>query len=226
MNRKPLLSIILPTLNSARTLDQTLCAIQELQAEVIVIDGGSNDATRMIAEEARATVIASEPGRGIQLAKGAEASSGEWLLFLHSDTVLDGDALVAISAFVAKPQSCHRAGYFALAFDDASRAAKRTAAIANWRSRVFGLPYGDQGLLIQRVFYEDIGGFQPLPIMEDVNVARRIGRRRLLLLPGRATTSAERYQQTGWARRSLKNLGCLTLYFLGVPPSRIAAIYG
>lgn len=226
LSREPLVSVILPTLNSAASLQRAVNAVKSLRPEIIVTDGGSEDATRIIAEKAGGIIVASEPGRGRQLSAGAAAATGDWLLFLHSDTILNTEAVSAISGFILEPKHTRCAGYFSLAFDETSRPAMRTAKIANWRSRVFGLPYGDQGLLVHRDIYRKIGGYSSIPIMEDVDIIRRLGRRRLKLLRGQAITSAERYRRAGWSRRSLKNLGCLALYFLGVSPNRIAAIYG
>ena len=96
----------------------------------------------------------------------------------------------------------------------------------SWRCRLLALPYGDQGLLIPRGLYEALGGFRPLPLMEDVDLVRRIGRRRLALLPVAAVTSAARYRRAGYGPRVLRNLACLSLYGLGVPPRVIARLYG
>jgi hypothetical protein len=118
------------------------------------------------------------------------------------------------------------AATFTLAFDDASPAARRLERIVDWRARRLGLPYGDQGLLLSRALYDRVGGFRPLPLMEDVDLVRRIGRRRIRLLAARAVTSAERYRRDGWIVRPARNLGCLSLYFLGVPPALLAKLYG
>ena len=96
---------------------------------------------------------------------------------------------------------------------------------STWRARALGLPYGDQGLLLERQFYEDIGGFKPLPLMEDVDMARRIGKRNLIALDVPAVTSAARYREGGYIARPLRNLTCLGLYFLGLPPALIARLY-
>jgi hypothetical protein len=98
--------------------------------------------------------------------------------------------------------------------------------VVAWRSRALGLPYGDQGLLISRALYDAAGGFAAMPLMEDVEFARRLGRRRLapIGLPIRA--SARRYLRDGYIRRPLRNLLCLSLYFAGVSPQRIARLYG
>lgn len=94
-----------------------------------------------------------------------------------------------------------------------------------WRCRVLALPYGDQGLLISRGFYEELGGYRAVPLMEDVDLVRRIGRRRLRALPARAVTSAEKYRRDGYLIRPLRNLLCLGLYSVGVPPRYIESIY-
>jgi hypothetical protein len=93
------------------------------------------------------------------------------------------------------------------------------------RCALFRLPYGDQGLAIHRRFYDEIGGFAPIPLMEDVDVVRRIGRKRLVVLRSAAVTSPERYEKAGYLRRSLRNLGCLAMYFAGVKPDLIAKRY-
>ena len=94
------------------------------------------------------------------------------------------------------------------------------------RCRLFRLPYGDQGLLISRALYQRLGGFKPVPLMEDVDLVRRVGWRRLTALPSAAVTSAVRYRRDGYLLRPLRNLCCLTLYFLGVPPRAIVKLYG
>ena len=119
-----------------------------------------------------------------------------------------------------------KAAYFRFGLDDGSASARRLEAMVAWRSRVLALPYGDQGLLISRELYERIGGFRPLPIMEDVDIVRRLGRRRLQAMAGRALTSAAKFRRRGYLLRSTRNLFCLALFFLGVPTPLIARIYG
>jgi hypothetical protein len=119
-----------------------------------------------------------------------------------------------------------RAAYLRFRLDDRSPAARRIEAIVDWRCRLLALPYGDQGLLIAAAFYRALGGFRPLPLMEDVDLVRRIGRRRLVPLAADAVTSAARYRREGYLSRPLRNLGCLALYFLGLPPRVILRLYG
>jgi len=95
-----------------------------------------------------------------------------------------------------------------------------------WRTKALGLPYGDQGLLIPRDLYRSLGGYAPIPLMEDVDLARRLGRRRIDLLDADALTSAERYRRSGYLARSSRNLALLALYFAGVPPEPLARLDG
>lgn len=221
------LTIVVPALNAASALGATLDACAEAaDAEVLVVDGGSRDATRDVARGRGARVLESAPGRGRQLALGAAAARGNWLLFLHADTRPAPGWPDAIGAFVATPGAAGRAGYFAFALDDPSPEARRLERLVAWRCRALALPYGDQGLLISRALYDAAGGFRPLPLMEDVDLVRRLGRRRLAALPVRAVTSAERWRREGWRRRSARNLACLSLWFLGVPPGALKRFYG
>jgi hypothetical protein len=165
-------------------------------------------------------------GRGAQLAAGAAAASGAWLLFLHADTRLGGGWSARVEAFIAEPGNAARAAHLRFRLDDASPAARRVEALVAWRCRTLALPYGDQGLLIAASLYRALGGFRPLPLMEDVDLVRRIGRGRLVALPADAITSASRYRRDGYVARPLRNLGCLALYFMGLPPQLILRLYG
>lgn len=218
------LSVIVPALDAARTLPATLAAVGG--AEIIVADGGSRDATPSIAAAAGARVVSTPRGRGLQLAAGADAAHGAWLLFLHADTVLGAGWRAEVEAFAADPANRTRAAAFRFAVDDAAPQARRLERMVAWRGRVWGLPYGDQGLLIHREFYRAVGGFRPLPLMEDVDLVRRIGRARLTILTTPAVTSAVRWRREGWLGRSLRNLTCLALYFAGVPPRLLVRVYG
>jgi len=235
------LSVVIPTLDAAGELEGTLAALGlntgfgaapgdlgpcDLgPCEIVVADGGSGDGTPGLAERLGARVIAVERGRGRQLAAGAKAARGDWLLFLHADTRLDPGWRGAAANFIAEPANAERAGYFRFALDDTASQARRVERWTHWRCRRLGLPYGDQGLLIARGYYEALGGHRPLTMMEDVALVRRIGKRRLVALSPCAVTSAKRYQRDGYVRRPLRNIFCLGLYFLGLPPRLIARLY-
>ena len=222
------ISVVIPTLNAAGTLSETLAALRAhaMVSQVIVADGGSSDETAACAASAGARVIAAPRGRGGQLAAGAAAASGDWLLFLHADCRLEPGWESAVEVFLDAPAAEGRAGYFDLVLDDPAPAARRLERIVACRCRVLALPYGDQGLLIARCLYDEVGGFAPLPLMEDVELVRRLGRRRLARIGARCLASACRYQRNGYLRRPLLNLLCLSLYFAGVAPARIVRLYG
>ena len=224
------LGIVIPALNAASTIGVTLAALGAARAafdvDILVVDGGSTDDTIAIAQANGARAITAAPGRGGQLAAGAAAVRADWLLFVHADTRLEGDEVTAITDFVRAPENSARAGYFRLIFDDSAPAARRLERIVAWRARKFGLPYGDQGLLIARDFYDLLGGYRPLDLMEDVDLVRRIGQQQLVALPASARTSAKRYQRSGYRTRSARNLLCLALYYLGVSPRLLRRLYG
>lgn len=225
------ISVIIPTLNAEEPLRRSLPSLASLSAlsmlrQVIFADGGSGDRTAEIAEEAGADFVRAPRGRGTQLAAGAERASGEWLLFLHADTALDPGWERVARAFMDEPENAGRIGYFRFGLDDPSPGARWLEAAVAMRCRLLRLPYGDQGMLMSRALYHRLGGFRPMPLMEDVDLVRRAGRRRMAALAPRATTSAERYRRDGYLLRPLRNLVCLTLYFLGVSPRAIAKLYG
>lgn len=220
------ISVILPTLNAGATLGPTLVALGEaltegLITEVLFADGGSSDDTILIADEVGADVIACKRGRGTQLATAANQARGTWLLFLHADSVLQTGWITGVRAHLHHPE---QAGYFHLAFDDNSIAARIVASWANIRARMFGLPYGDQGVLISRSLYDKIGGYDAIPLMEDVALAGKL-RGKWRALPATLTTSAEKYRRDGWLRRSFKNAGLVWRYRLGVDPAKLVKEY-
>jgi len=217
------ISVVIPALNARNSLGTCLAAISGT-GEAIVVDGGGTDGTGEVARACGARLVEAPRGRGAQLAAGIAAASGAWLLLLHADTVLQPGWRDAAACLMNGPGD--RAGYFRLAFDSAAPEARRLERVVAWRSRVLGLPYGDQGLLMRRDFLTAIGGVRPLPLMEDVDLARRIGRARLVALDAIALSSASRYLRDGWRRRSARNLACLGLYLAGVPPRHIVKFYG
>jgi rSAM/selenodomain-associated transferase 2 len=225
-----MISVVIPTFEAGPVLVPTLGAlvnasVEGLVREVVIVDGGSRDATLTIIEDAGARLVSSAKGRGVQLAAGATEAKGPWLLFLHADTVLEAGWCAPVIGFINAPENRARAAVFRFALDDRSRRARALEFMVALRCRLFKLPYGDQGLLIHKDFYQQLGGFHPMPLMEDVDFARRIGGRNLHFMSERAVTSAARYRQEGYGRRSLRNLSCLAQYFAGVDLEQIAARY-
>ncbi len=217
------LAVIIPVLNRRRDLDATLQMLPQV-GEVIVVDGGSTDGSAQVAADHGGAVLISQPCRGAQLRAGAEHAASPWLLFLHADTRLDKAAWIAIGRSVGEGRA-GRAATFRFRLDDHAWQARLLEVGVRLRVFLLALPYGDQGLLIHRSLYEQVGGYRDLPLMEDVDLVRRLGRSRLARLDGTATTSAERWRRRGWARQSLANIRCLLLYMVGVPAERIARMH-
>lgn len=218
------ISVIIPTLNAERSLTPCLTALMEgldagLIRELIVSDGGSVDATRSVADAWGAQIVQGDPSRGGQLRRGCAKARADWVLILHADTVLapgwTGPVITHLKG--------QKAGWFQLCFDSAGFAARFVAGWANLRSR-FGLPYGDQGLLLPRALYQSVGGYPDQPLMEDVAMARLL-RGQMAPIAGVAMTSADKYHQAGWLRRGSRNLWTLIRYFAGVSPSKLAQAY-
>ena len=224
-----MISVVIPTFNAKQGLMRLLDCLKACpyKYEVVVADGGSSDGTVSYAKSRDCRIVATAKGRGMQLKAGAAATSGEWLLVLHADTVLSPEWPEVLTDFFNRPDAADKAAYFTFALDDPiSQDARRIEDMVAWRCKTLGLPFGDQGLLLTRALYDVVGGYEAVPLMEDVGLVRRIGKERLVCLPAKAITSAERYQKDGYFLRPLRNLFCLGLYYLGVPPQTILRFYG
>jgi rSAM/selenodomain-associated transferase 2 len=228
MARSPI-SIVIPTLNAGGTLPGCAAALMEglnagLIREVIVTDGGSTDNTEAVAEAIGANWITGPASRGGQLRRGADAAQGEWLMFLHAHTQLEPGWTDAVAGFIARPDKGGKAGYCRLAFAAPGLAPRVIATWANLRSRLFHLPFGDQGLLIRADHYAGTGGYPDQPLMEDVALARRL---KSALIPLRATarTSFDRYATQGPLRRGARNLMLQLRYLSGAAPEKLAQAY-
>lgn len=221
------LSVIIPTWQAADRLGPCLAALAEalfdgLILEVILADGGSGDAIADVADAVGARLVTAPRGRGRQLAEGARAARGGWLLFLHADSVLAPGWHQAVRTHMAVARG--QAGFFRLRFDSDAAMAPLVSGWANVRARWFGLPFGDQGLLISRQLYDQSGGYPEIGLMEDVAIARAL-RGRIRPLGAQVVTSAERYESEGWLRRGGRNLGLQARYLLGADPEALADRY-
>ena len=185
-----MISVIIPTLNAERTLGPTLAAlvpavVDGLVQEAILVDGGSTDETCLIADAAGTHLITAPRGRGSQLDAGAAAARGDWLLFLHADTVLEPSWADEAKGFIERVESGRRrqaAAFFRFALDDDDGTMPRLIEkMVSLRCFLLALPYGDQGLLISRKLYNRLGGFRPIPLMEDVDLVRRLKRSEIVV---------------------------------------------
>jgi len=220
------LSIVIPTLNAASKIGPTLASLHEgidigLIKELIITDGGSVDEIKIISEEIGAIFISGDAGRGTQLHNGALKTNAPWILFIHADTILSKDWPNAAFEHITKYKD---AGYCKLAFDDNGFMPKIISLGANLRSHLFGLPYGDQCLLISRELYNEIGGYLKIPLMEDVAMAKAL-KGRLRVMPIKAITSSERYRAEGWITRSIKNIALVIKFIFGWDPGELANFY-
>jgi rSAM/selenodomain-associated transferase 2 len=229
-----MISVVIPTLNAESGLTACLSAlvpatVDGLVREVVIVDGGSTDRTLLVADQAGTRVIQSLPGRGRQLQAGAKAARFNWILFVHADTVLELGWEREVADFIERVDTGQRqeaAAVFRFALDDVGFLPRFVEAGVALRTHAMRLPYGDQGLLIPRRLYDRIGGFRDMPLMEDVDIVRRLGRARIAVLRATAVTSAIRFKRDGYLLRVARNLTCLTLYYLRVPPRIIARFYG
>lgn len=229
-----MISVIIPARNAEHRLAATLAAlvpsaIDGIVKQVIVVDAGSTDSTAEVADQAGADVVESAPGRGGQLAQGAALARFPWLLFLNADTVLEDGWERSATAFMRRVDCGERsmaAGAFTFRLDDKGIAPRLLERLVHLRCKILRVPYGDQGLLIPRQLFDAVGGYKNLPIMEDIDLARRLGRRRLAMLDAHAITSAERYKRDGYLSRSLRNQICQVLYGAGLPLSVVARLHG
>jgi rSAM/selenodomain-associated transferase 2/rSAM/selenodomain-associated transferase 1 len=221
--------VVIPTLDEEDHLPALLADLRHLSVshEVIVVDGGSRDRTCSWARAAGARLRVREPaGRGPQMAAGADAARAPWILFLHADTRLGPDAGRAIEAWIAGASSGEEAAYFGFHLDGTGWFWRFIELGQGLRERLTGLVYGDQGLLVSRELLARVGGVPDLPLMEDVELVRRIRRAgRLERLPASLPTSPRRYREEGRWRGWLRNTALITLFRLGVAPRRLARHY-
>jgi rSAM/selenodomain-associated transferase 2 len=221
----PRLSIIIPTLNEAENIADTLASTRGgPEVEVIVVDGGSRDRTCGIAKSRGAKVITSLPGRARQSNCGAANAEGETLLFLHGDTRLPERFEDHVYQTFVQPGTV--AGAFKLRIDESLVGIRLIEWVANLRSTWFGLPYGDQAIFVGAGLFGSLGGFPEMPIMEDFELIRRLRRLgRIRIVPAPVLTSARRWERIGIWRAAVINYAIPLAYYAGVSPSRLVRWY-
>jgi rSAM/selenodomain-associated transferase 2/rSAM/selenodomain-associated transferase 1 len=225
ISTQPDLSIIVPALNEAATIESTLSHLQGVDnLQVIVVDGGSTDETVDLARRQGARVLQTQPGKARQMNCGAAAATGEVLVFLHADTRLPENFNRQILA--ALNQTGVVAGAFRLTIDLRAAGIRFIEGVADLRSRYLQLPYGDQALFMKKSVFEAMGGFAELPIMEDFVLVRRLRRQgKIAILPAAVLTSPRRWQHFGILKTWLVNQMIVIAFYLGISPERLARWY-
>ena len=229
------ISVIIPTLNEELTIMATLAHTAALGFdELIVVDGGSLDQTPVLVESYRrrtqspaqsaVRLVTAPCGRARQMNKGAKASGGEILLFLHADTQLPGDAKTMIDTTLADQRMV--GGRFDVRFDRPSTWGSIISRMMNWRSRLSGIATGDQALFVRRPVFEQMGGFADMPLMEDIDFSRRLKRKgATAALTATVTTSFRRWERHGPLRTILLMWALRFLYWIGISPSHLVEWY-
>ena len=220
------ISIIIPAINEANTIARTIESIGSGDnKEVIVVDGGSNDDTVSIATSLGAIVITSPPPRARQMNRGAAQSTGNVLVFLHADTRLPKKFEDFIFNSFNPPKMV--AGAFELRIDSPMPSLRFIECLANWRSRYLKIPYGDQAIFVSSKVFQDLEGFSDIPIMEDVELIRRLRKKgNIVILPAPVFTSARRWQNVGILKTTLINQLVIAAYVMGIAPEVTARWYG
>ena len=229
-------SIIIPVYNETATINQTLGYLadfyQEIKPEVIVVDG--NPAGNTIAsidpffhskKMQLRTIISPKSGRAVQMNAGAGLAKGKFLLFLHADTILSTQAGQRIPHLMEDTSiSC---GAFSLGINHPGKAYRLIETMANLRNRITRLPYGDQAQFFRKDYFDSLGGYADIPLMEDVEIMQRVKKRtdRCRILPEKVFTSARRWEKEGLVYCTLRNWTLISLYSFGVSPHTLARFY-
>jgi rSAM/selenodomain-associated transferase 2 len=229
MPDRPEISIIIPVLDEAERINHVIDAIGPSNPgrafETIVVDGDPAGRTIKSISGDGVVKLLSGTGRAKQMNAGAQAATGEILLFLHADTELPTGALGKIASAMEDP--AYVAGAFDLAIDSSRAVFRIIERAASLRSRLTGTPFGDQAIFIRKDYFHTIGGYKDIPIMEDIKLMRRVANRdgRLCFLADKVRTSPRRWEKEGVLRCTLRNWLIQFLYAVGVSPHRLARFY-
>jgi rSAM/selenodomain-associated transferase 2 len=223
------ISVIIPVLGEGDRVGEQLAALRALEggpeSEIVVVDGDPAGGTLREMRDADARPLTAPPGRGVQMNAGAAASRGRFLLFLHVDTLLPERAFPRIRETLATGERL--CGAFRLAIVSPCRSHRVAGRLATLRSRLTREPYGDQGLFVAREHFQAVGGFRPLPLLEDIDFVRRFKRAggRVRMLPDVARTSARRLFREGLFYCALRNTALVLLFDAGVPAEALSRFY-
>ena len=223
---RPTISIIIPTLNEAESIATTMKSAQTFTGvEIIVADGGSSDGTGEMAKALGARLLTITGGRAKQVNAGATAASSDVLLFLHGDTRLPCGFDKHVWNLLTMPGTV--AGAFELGIDGPEIGLRIIEKLANFRSRFFQMPYGDQAIFLRSSLFRSIGGFPEIPIMEDFVFMQRLKKKgRVVIAPIAVTTSSRRWKELGILKTTMINQAVLLAYFFGSDSERLARWYG
>ena len=204
--KKLSLSLIIPTFNEKENFSNIKKNITLLNSkEVLIVDGNSSDKSFSTFSSLRKKIILSSPSRGVQLHLGAKSAQENWLLFMHADTLLSKKNIKDIRKFIKK-KNYNKVAYFKLRFDSTKITAFIITYWAYIRTVLFKLPFGDQCLLINKSYYQKIGGFSPIPVMEDMEFILKVPRKNKFLFKSSVQTSFRKYQKNGILKQCCKNI--------------------
>jgi len=223
------ISVIIPVLNEAEIINQTIehiCSLKNnTNVEIIVADGDPCGSTIKTVSHQKVIGVISEKGRGRQMNKGAAVATGDILLFLHADTLLPVGAFEKITAVMRTGR--YAGGAFDLGFDSGRTSYRVIERAASYRSRLTRIPYGDQAIFIRKDIFDGLGGFREFPIMEDIELMRSIKRigHRIFIIATKVKTSSRRWEREGIIYCTVRNWMLVTLYLLGVRPDTLVRFY-
>ena len=223
-HRSPI-SLVVPVLNDVKALAGLLKTLEGLRCgyEIVVVDGGSSDSSRQLAAQYPVRLIKSEAQRAAQMNAGARAATGDWIAFLHADSKPDQRWVRALSTLTCLGDGW---GFFEASLDQSEGLLKLVERLMNLRARITSIGTGDQCLFVHRELFEKAGGFPSQPLMEDIDLCKRLRRfSRPMLLNATITTSSRRWRKEGVVRTILLMWMMRFGYWIGVSPRRLARIY-